>query len=137
MPEKFTKAERSRVMAAVKSRNTTPEVLVRRVVHRLGYRFRLHRRDLPGTPDLVFPKLRRIINVHGCFWHVHTCPHAQRAPVNNAAYWQAKRQGNVTRDRRNLAKLKREGWKVLTVWECETKDRERLTVRLVRFLKAR
>src|SRR5689334_13283034 len=99
MPEKLTKAERSRVMAAVTSRDTTPEMIVRRFVHRLGYRFRLHRRDLPGTPDVVLPKLRKVINVHGCFWHLHTCAHARRMPVNNAEYWAEKRKRNAERDR--------------------------------------
>ena len=88
-------------MAAVKSRNTKPELLVRRLVHSLGYRFRLHRRDLPGTPDIVLTKFRKIINVHGCFWHMHTCRHARLAPATNADYWQKKRLGNAARDRRS------------------------------------
>jgi len=123
-------------MAAVKSRDTTPEMIVRRLVHRLGYHFRLHRRDLPGTPDIVLLRLRKIINVHGCFWHMHTCQRTRTPPVKNAGYWDAKRQRNATRDRRNHRKLRRLGWRILTVWECQTK-RDKLEVlerRLRRFL---
>ena len=134
MPEAITQAERSRVMAAVKSRNTTPELLVRRLVFRLGYRFRLHRRDLPGTPDIVLPRLRKIINVHGCFWHMHSCTHGRVAPVKNADYWNAKRNRNRKRDRRVGLQLQRLGWRVLTVWECELRDGPSLQRRLVKFL---
>jgi DNA mismatch endonuclease (patch repair protein) len=135
MPERLTQAERSRLMAAVKSRDTTPEMVVRRLVHRLGYRFRLHRRDLPGTPDLVLPRLRKVINVHGCFWHMHACQRRRRDPVNNADYWRRKREGNVARDARNVKKLSRRGWKILVVWECQTRDILKLTARIATFLK--
>jgi DNA mismatch endonuclease (patch repair protein) len=135
MSEKLTKAERSRIMAAVKSKGTRPELLVRRLVHQLGYRFRLHRRDLPGTPDIVLPSSRKIINVHGCFWHLHSCKHARRAPVNNAAYWQAKRARNAARDRDSLRRLRREGWRVLTIWECQMRDAHRLSARVEKFLR--
>ena len=134
MPEKFTEAERSRIMTAVKSRDTIPELIVRRLVHRLGYRFRLHCRDLPGTPDIVLPKLRKVINVHGCFWHRHNCPHGRIDPVKNADYWVQKRKRNALRDRVSLKSLRVSGWKVMTVWECEIKQRGRLLHRLVRFL---
>lgn len=122
-------------MAAVKSRDTAPELIVRRLVHRLGYRFRLHRRDLPGTPDIVLPKLRKVINVHGCFWHFHSCAHARRAPVNNAAYWKRKRMRNAARDRRALHDLRALGWKVLIVWECELRDASGIESRVGAFLK--
>jgi DNA mismatch endonuclease, patch repair protein len=135
MSEKFTKAERSRIMAAVKSRDTTPELIVRRLVHRLGYRFRLNRRDLPGTPDIVFPALRKIINVHGCFWHLHSCKHGRIAPVRNAGYWAAKRAGNLQRDRNVGRQLRRMGWSVLTLWECEIRHVERLEGRIATFLR--
>jgi DNA mismatch endonuclease (patch repair protein) len=102
---------------------------------RLGYRFRLHRRDLPGTPDVVLPRLRKIINVHGCFWHLHSCQRRRKPPVNNAAYWEAKRRGNARRDRRNLRKLVRQGWKVLVVWECQIRDSAKLSGRLKAFLE--
>ena len=134
MPEHFTPAERSRIMSRVKSSDTAPELLVRRLVHRLGYRFRLHRRDLPGRPDLTLARLRKIINVHGCFWHLHHCKHGRLAPRNNAAYWQKKREGNAARDRRTARELRRLGWDVLTIWECQTKDLEKLAARVRMFL---
>lgn len=136
MPERFTQAERSHIMAAVKSRNTTPEIIVRRIVHRLGYRFRLHRKDLPGIPDIVLPRLRKIINVHGCFWHLHTCPRGQRAPVNNAAYWQLKRERNARRDKQILKLLRKAGWHVLIIWECQLRSAEAVERRVVRFLES-
>ena len=122
-------------MAAVRSKDTGPERVVRRVVHRMGYRFRLHRRDLPGTPDIVFPRSRKIINVHGCFWHMHVCQRRRKTPVTRADYWKRKRLGNAQRDRRNLRALQRDGWKVLTVWECQTRDIDKLTARIARFLR--
>lgn len=101
-----------------------PELLVRRVVHRLGYRFRLHRADLPGKPDLVFPRLRKVIFVHGCFWHQHsseTCKRAH-APRSNLDYWQNKLQRNVARDEAARTELGKQGWQTLVLWECELKD---------------
>jgi DNA mismatch endonuclease, patch repair protein len=136
MPEKLTQSERSRIMASVKSRDTAPEMIVRHMVHKLGYRFRLHRRDLPGTPDLVFPKLRKIVNVHGCFWHMHICQRRRRSPVNNADYWRRKRVGNAARDRQTAAALQKAGWQLLVVWECETRSPKILLKRLMRFLEA-
>jgi DNA mismatch endonuclease (patch repair protein) len=123
-------------MAAVKSRDTTPELTVRRIVHDLGYRFRLHRRDLPGTPDIVLPKHHKVINVHGCFWHLHTCAHARRAPVKNADYWQSKRRGNAARDRQAVRQLRALGWHVLTVWECQLKDPATVAKTIAKFLKS-
>ena len=137
MPDCFSKIQRSRVMAAVKARNTRPELTVRKLLHRLGYRFRLHRRDLPGSPDIVLPRFHKIINVHGCFWHMHHCRHGSIAPVQRADYWTAKRRRNVERDRRNDAKLRRRGWSVLTVWECQLRDPEKLQRRIRRFLEKR
>jgi DNA mismatch endonuclease (patch repair protein) len=134
MPEKFTKAERSRVMAAVKPGDTKPEMIVRRLLHRLGYRFRLHRRNLPGTPDIVLPRYKAIINVHGCFWHMHFCQRRRNDPVNNAGYWKRKRENNASRDAYISRRLRRGGWAVLTIWECQTNDLDKLTRRLTRFL---
>lgn len=134
MPERITQSQRSRIMAAVKSRDTKPELLVRRMVHRLGFRFRLHVADLPGTPDIVLPRLRKIINVHGCFWHCHTCRRGQRSPVANSEYWQAKRDRNARRDRRVARQLRQQGWGVLTVWECQTRDLAALAMRILGFL---
>jgi DNA mismatch endonuclease (patch repair protein) len=121
-------------MSAIRGKDTKPEMIVRRIAHRLGYRFRLHRRDLPGTPDLVFPKLRKIINVHGCYWHMHACRWGNVAPKTNAEFWKTKRTGNVERDRRNLRHLRRDGWSVLTIWECDARNMKHLTGRLAAFL---
>lgn len=119
---------------SVKSQNTTPELLVRSLAHRLGYRFRLHRPDLPGSPDLVFPARRKIIFVHGCFWHAHTCPRGNRLPKTNTTYWLAKRQRNHARDLLTVRRLRRAGWRVLIVWECQTHRSSLLASRLRRYL---
>jgi DNA mismatch endonuclease (patch repair protein) len=131
----FTKAERSRIMAAVKSGDTTPELIVRRLVHALGYRFRLHVRSLPGSPDIVFPRLRKVIFVSGCFWHRHTCGRC-RIPATRRAYWVAKINRNAARDQRVQRALRRLGWGVMVVWECQTRSvmSSRLQTRLRRFL---
>lgn len=131
----FSKADRSRIMAAVKSKDTTPEMVVRRLSHRLGYRHRLHVKNLPGTPDLVYPRLRKIIEVRGCFWHMHACGRC-RIPATRRGYWLAKLRRNASRDRMTVQKLRREGWRVLIVWECQTGDTDRLLGRLRRFLGA-
>ena len=136
MPDQFSPAERSRVMRAVRSGDTTPELVVRRMVHALGYRYRLHARDLPGRPDLVLPRLGKAIFVHGCFWHRHGCEAGRSTPASRVEYWQAKFARNVERDRSNLRKLRRLGWSVLVVWECQTRlaKRSLLRARLTRFL---
>lgn len=123
-------------MRAVKSGDTTPELIVRRLVHGLGYRYRLHAGDLPGKPDLVLPRHGKAIFVHGCFWHRHRCSAGQSTPASRVNYWQAKFERNVARDRANLRKLRREGWSVLVVWECQTKVArlQALERRLLRFL---
>lgn len=125
-------------MRAVRSRDTTPERMVRRWAHGWGYRFRLGRRDLPGTPDLVFPRLNAVVFVHGCFWHRHRCPAGQSTPATRQEYWLAKFAGNVARDRRHAAALRRLGWRVLIVWECQLSARKQATTaaRLKRFLAA-
>lgn len=137
-PDQFSPIERSRVMRAVKSANTTPELVVRRLVHAQGYRYRLHRRDLPGQPDLVFARLGRAVQVHGCFWHRHACEAGRSTPATRLDYWQAKFARNVARDRRSLRALRRRGWSVLVVWECQTRlsNRAALERRLARFLGA-
>lgn len=121
-------------MRAVKSRHTSPELFVRRLVHSLGYRFRLHRRDLPGKPDLVFPTRRKAVFVHGCFWHGHDCPRGGRVPKDNRDYWVAKIAGNRRRDEVNLRALQKQGWRALVLWECELKDEAALRERLTDFL---
>ncbi|OYW24679.1 MAG: very short patch repair endonuclease [Planctomycetales bacterium 12-60-4] len=128
--------QRSRTMAAVRSRDTGPEILVRSLLFRLGYRFRLHRADLPGSPDIVLPKYKAAIFVHGCFWHGHDCQRGSRVPKSNRQYWLAKIDRNRTRDRRNIRKLRRLGWKVLIVWECSLNS-SNLTARLKRHLVPR
>jgi DNA mismatch endonuclease, patch repair protein len=136
MADTFTKAERSRIMAAVKSGDTTPELIVRRLVHALGFRYRLHVRSLPGAPDLVFPRHRKVIFVNGCFWHMHTCGRC-RIPAIRRAYWLAKLKRNADRDKRAQRALRRADWRVLVVWECQTvaARRERLRARLIAFLR--
>jgi DNA mismatch endonuclease (patch repair protein) len=132
---KETPELRSRVMRAVKSTDTAPELLVRSLAHRLGYRFRLHRRDLPGNPDMVFPGLHKAIFIHGCFWHGHKCARGARVPKNNRDYWKKKIERNQKRDRAALVALKGSGWKATVLWECQLRDQTRLRRRLSDFLK--
>ena len=127
-------AARSALMRRVRGKDTTPERAVRGAAHALGYRFRLHRRNLPGTPDLTFPRLRKVIFVHGCFWHRHAGCSRTTTPKTRAAYWHEKFQQNVERDQRNVAALRALGWEVLVVWECETFDRTALVATLSRLL---
>ena len=130
-----TTPELSARMRRIRKTDTKPEMVVRRLVHSLGYRYRLHRRDLPGTPDLVFPRLRSVILVHGCFWHQHDCPLGRKQPSANAEYWLPKLAGNVERDSLARARLQEQGWRVLVIWECETRDRTCLPDVLTRFLQ--
>jgi DNA mismatch endonuclease, patch repair protein len=132
---KETPEQRSRIMRAVKGGDTAPEMTVRRLAHRLGYRFRLHRKDLPGKPDLVFPRLHKVLFVNGCFWHGHDCARGARAPKANAEYWSAKISRNRLRDAANVAALKAKGWRAEVVWECELKELERVERRLSGFLR--
>jgi DNA mismatch endonuclease, patch repair protein len=126
MTDVFDSTKRSAVMRAVKSRDTAPEIKVRRAAHALGLRFRLSRKDLPGKPDLVFPARRVALFVHGCFWHGHHCPRGARVPQANRAYWIAKITRNVARDQTTLKALRKLGWKPAVIWECETKDSSKL-----------
>lgn len=121
-------------MGRVKGRDTKPEILVRSFVHRMGYRFRIHRRDLPGNPDIVFPRHGKVIFVHGCFWHGHEgCPRSKR-PTTNKSFWNAKLDGNIERDKRIRRALQRMGWKVFVVWQCEMQEPEKLLLKLERIL---
>jgi DNA mismatch endonuclease, patch repair protein len=133
MPDNLTAPQRRRNMRAVRTKNTAPELLVRSLLHRLGYRFRLHREDLAGTPDIVFSSRKRVIFVHGCFWHGHSCKRG-RPSASNKKFWQRKIAGNKSRDTRVKRKLFTQGWKALTIWECETKDLDRLKGKLNVFL---
>jgi DNA mismatch endonuclease (patch repair protein) len=128
---------RSALMARVRQKHSAPELSVRTLVHRLGYRYRLHSSKLSGTPDLVFPRLRKTIFVHGCFWHRHRGCVRTTNPKTRAAYWADKFLTNIARDKRNRRELAKLGWKSLVVWECETSSREKLVRRLKVFLSER
>ena len=134
MTDVLTPAQRSFNMSRIRNRNTRPEMIVRSIVHRMGYRYSLHKKNLPGKPDVVLVRHRKIIDVHGCFFHMHKCRYGSVVPATNASFWQTKRLSNVERDRRNLRTLRREGWDVLIVWECETKYPIALESRLQKFL---
>ena len=124
MADRISATKRSKIMRAIKSKNTSPEKRVRSVAHRLGLRFRLHRSDLPGSPDLLFPRKKTALFVHGCFWHRHeNCPVAT-TPKTNTDYWSRKFKRTLERDRESRRKLEEAGWRVLVIWECETKTRK-------------
>jgi len=133
MADQFSTEERSAIMRRVRSVDTDPELRVRQMVHRLGFRFRLHCQNLPGKPDIVLAGPKKVVFVHGCYWHQHSCDGAKR-PVTNRRYWNRKLDKNVERDKKNLRLLRRQGWRVLTVWECELRKPERVERRLLRFL---
>ena len=126
--------DRSANMRAIRSKGMKPELAVRSLVHRLGYRFRLHRKDLPGKPDLVFGPRRKVIFVHGCFWHCHDCRVAH-TPKSNQAYWNPKLQRNQARDLKNVEALALQGWQSLLIWECETKNMETVSNKVEKFLR--
>ena len=134
MGDNLTPAQRTHCMSQIKGKDTRPEMLVRRLIHRGGYRYRLHSRHLSGRPDLVFPSRRKVIFVHGCFWHRHRCRKGRSLPSTRKAFWRKKLEGNKIRDQSNRRALRRQGWDVLVVWECQTKDLERLVEKLVSFL---
>jgi DNA mismatch endonuclease, patch repair protein len=137
MTDKISKRRRSANMAAIRSKDTTPELAVRRIVHALGYRYRLNRRDLPGKPDLVFGPSRKVIFVHGCFWHLHpkkSCRDA-RQPKSNQTYWTPKLTRNAERDLQHTTALQALGWRVLVIWDCETRFPVKLTAKVQRFLE--
>ncbi|MDX2030856.1 MAG: very short patch repair endonuclease [Blastocatellia bacterium] len=129
-----TSAERSAIMARVKSIDTKPEMIVRRLTFRLGYRYRLHDSRLPGKPDLVFPGKRKVIFVHGCYWHGHDCRAGRNRPASNVGYWTRKLTRNCERDKENQQLLKKSGWSCLILWECELKSSEEIERRLRKFL---
>jgi DNA mismatch endonuclease (patch repair protein) len=137
MTDTLDKGTRSAVMSRVRGKNTAPELVVRTMAHRLGYRFRLHRRGLPGTPDLVFPRLRKVIFVNGCFWHGHPDCDRARLPKTNIEFWRSKIGATVVRDRRAIEALRDEGWGVLVVWQCDTGDDGKLERVLRDFLSDR
>lgn len=132
----LTSDQRRRCMASVRGKDTQPEMIVRRAVHRLGYRYRLHSKDLPGKPDLVFPVWRKVIFVHGCFWHRHRCKKGRSLPQVNREFWEAKLAANVERDRKVRNTLRKQGWQSLIIWECQTCDLAKLAMRLSDFISA-
>ncbi|MGO4638441.1 very short patch repair endonuclease [Mesorhizobium sp. 2RAF45] len=133
MPDHVSPERRSYIMSQVGTRNTKPELMVRQALHRLGYRFRLHRRDLPGSPDLVFPARRKVIFVHGCFWHGHNCRWGH-LPKSRPDYWQPKIEANRERDLRNLAALGEAGWLSHVIWQCALRDPDTSLEKAVAFL---
>lgn len=135
MPDVHTPQQRSFNMSRIRYRDTRPEMLVRSVVHRLGYRYRLHKSDLPGKPDIVLVRYKKIIDVYGCFFHMHNCKYGNVTPATNTEFWQTKRRSNVERDLRNQKTLRQKGWHLMVVWECETKNLDVLKKKLVTFLQ--
>ena len=133
MADTLTPAARSALMSRIRGVNTKPELAVRRALHALGYRYRIHVRGLPGRPDLVFAKRRRAVFVHGCFWHQHGCPQTSM-PKSREDYWRSKFAANVERDERNSQRLVEDGWRIFVAWECEISKDDTLMVRLVDFL---
>ena len=136
MVDDRTPAQRRYCMSRIRSKDTKPEMFVRRLVHSLGYRYRLHDKNLPGTPDLVFKKRKKVILVHGCFWHQHNNCKQGRTPKSRQGYWKTKLAKNVERDLKNKTELIKLGWSVMTIWECQISDTKatRLTKRIVSFL---
>ncbi|MDP2028460.1 MAG: DNA mismatch endonuclease Vsr [Thiobacillus sp.] len=134
MTDTLSKDARSKLMSRIRSKNTKPEMVVRSILHRLGFRFRLHRKDLPGCPDIVLPKHRKIVLVQGCFWHGHTCRLASH-PKSNPAYWSHKIASNQERDRRARTELEEAGWSVLELWECEIRAETGLIQRIAEFMR--
>ena len=137
MKDPLTREERSKRMSLVRAKDTKPEMRVRKLIHSLGYRYRLHARDLPGRPDLVFRRRRKIVFVHGCFWHQHNCPMGNRIPKTRVSFWREKLEGNRKRDIAIERQLRKEGWSVLVIWECQTNpsNLDRLASRIVAFLE--
>ena len=132
MTDRISEEHRSWNMSKIRSKDTIPELTVRKLLHRMGYRFRLHRKDLPGNPDIVLPKYRTVVFVHGCFWHRHEGCRYAYTPKSNVDFWKAKFEANIERDNYVRSKLEAEGWTVVVVWECETRDDALLTKRLRR-----
>ena len=134
MVDNRTPESRSALMARIGGKHTVPEMIVRSLLHSLGFRYRLHRRDLPGTPDIVFPSRRKVIFVNGCFWHAHGCGIGQ-PPKSRLDYWAPKLEKNRTRDLKKVRELRKQGWEVLTVWQCQTRNPDGLSTKLVSFLE--
>jgi len=135
MVDNLSREQRKKTMSLVRDKDTKPEMTVRKLVHSIGYRYRLHRKNLPGCPDLVFPSRNKVIFVHGCFWHGHDCRGGRNRPSSNESYWTKKLKRNIQRDAENLRKLKELDWNSMIIWECEIKNREVITRKIHRFLQ--
>jgi DNA mismatch endonuclease (patch repair protein) len=133
MVDRVSEETRSYIMSTVGSKNTGPEISVRKMLHGVGYRYNLHKRDLPGSPDIVFPKKKKVIFVHGCFWHGHDCKYG-RLPKSKIGYWSTKINANKERDKIHINKLKNLGWESIVVWQCQLKDQAKTKQRLINFL---
>ncbi|MBN2302472.1 MAG: DNA mismatch endonuclease Vsr [Lentisphaerae bacterium] len=134
MSDVLTAEQRHRCMTRIRGKDTDPERQVRSMIHTMGFRYRLHVSGLPGKPDIVLPRLRKVVLVHGCFWHMHRCKFGRVQPATNANFWKVKREGNRRRDATVLRALQNAGWDVLTVWECELRDSDLLSDKIKRFL---
>ena len=135
MVDTLSKAERSELMSRIRSTDSKPEMSLRRLVHGMGYRYRLHVRELPGKPDMVFPARRAVISMHGCFWHLHGRCRLARMPKSRVKFWRAKLEANKRRDQRNRRKLRALGWRVFVVWECQLTDLDRVALKVRNFLE--
>lgn len=134
MADVFTADKRSQIMSRVRGYDTFPELAVRSLLHRMGYRFRVHQDRLPGNPDIVLHKYKKVIFINGCFWHGHKGCTRSKRPTSNVFFWTKKLEGNIQRDRRKLRELKRLGWNYLIIWQCQIKDKDRLKSRIRRFM---
>ncbi len=132
--DRLNPKERSELMRQIRSKDTGPELEVRRLVHKMGYWYRLYQKGLPGRPDMVFPSRKKVIFIHGCFWHGHLCKAGLNKPRSNKEYWEPKLKRNIIRDQENRSKLKEKGWDVLEIWECQVKDRDHLSILVQNFL---
>jgi DNA mismatch endonuclease (patch repair protein) len=132
----FGKEQQAYCLSCIRGKDTKPEMVVRSLIHRLGYRYRLHQRNLPGQPDIVLARHRKIIFVHGCFWHMHKCRYGKVIPQTRKKFWQTKRQATVARDRKTIKELKTLGWKVLVLWECQIRNTPKLSNRIKKFLSS-
>src|ERR1700684_3701687 len=130
MTDVLTPEQRSYNMSRIRSAGTKPEMRVRKLLHGMGFRYRLHGKTLPGKPDLVFAGSRAVLFVHGCFWHMHRCKHGKPVPATNVSFWAEKRRSNVERDKRNRAALRADGWRVFEIWECHTRSEEKMRAKL-------
>lgn len=136
MADVFSKEKRSEIMSRIKGGNTKPELIVRSLLHRLGYRFRLHRKDLPGKPDIVLPRHKKVVFVNGCFWHGHEGCKRSSIPSSNTEFWETKIKKNIERDKTKIRELKRLGWKVLIIWQCRIKDTDKVIATLEKFMNS-